>query len=63
MSDQDDDTSNERREHSTGGLDPAPVESTEEKSDPEAGTASADKRSPENKGANPDAGETGGNQT
>jgi hypothetical protein len=30
-----------------GGLDPAPVTPTEEKSEPESGTASADKRSEE----------------
>jgi hypothetical protein len=34
-------------EHRTGGLDPAPATPTEEKAEPEAGTGSADKRSPE----------------
>ncbi|MEJ7788228.1 MAG: hypothetical protein WKF96_25810 [Solirubrobacteraceae bacterium] len=32
-------------EHATGGLDHAPTTPTDEKSDPEAGTGSADKRS------------------
>jgi hypothetical protein len=35
------------KEHQTGGLDSAPVTPTEEKSEPESGTGSADKRSPE----------------
>jgi hypothetical protein len=34
-------------EHPKGGLSPAPATPTEEKEEPEAGTASADKRSPE----------------
>lgn len=40
-SDQQDDTA------AKGGLDPAPVTPTEEKEEPEAGTGSTDKRSPE----------------
>ena len=34
-------------EHPTGGLSPAPTTPTDEKEEPEAGTGSADKRSPE----------------
>jgi hypothetical protein len=34
-------------EHPTGGLSPAPTTPTEDKKDPQAGTQSADKRSPE----------------
>jgi hypothetical protein len=35
------------KEHRKGSLDPAPVTPTKEKSEPAAGTGSADKRSPE----------------
>jgi hypothetical protein len=35
------------KEHPKGGLDPAPTTPTEEKSEPESGTGSADKRSEE----------------
>jgi hypothetical protein len=35
------------KEHPTGGLSPAPTTPTDEKREPEAGTGSADKRSPE----------------
>ena len=37
----------EEREHHTGGLEHAPVTPNDEKTEPEAGTGSADKRSPE----------------
>lgn len=37
----------DRAEHATGGLDHAPTTPTDEKSEPEAGTGSADKRSEE----------------
>ena len=58
-------------EHAKGGLEPAPVTPTEEKSEPEAGTGGADKRSgeslaegdrdPAETGERPGA--AGGNQT
>jgi hypothetical protein len=35
------------KDHPTGGLSPAPSTPTDEKQEPEAGTGSADKRSPE----------------
>jgi hypothetical protein len=35
------------KEHPKGELDPIPVTPTEDKAEPEAGTGSADKRSPE----------------
>ena len=35
------------KDHHTGGLSPAPTTPTDEKQEPEAGTGSADKRSPE----------------
>ena len=38
---------NEEREHHTGGLEPAPATPNDEKTEPEGGTGSADKRSPE----------------
>ena len=49
------------KEHPTGGLDPAPATPTKEKSDPEAGTASAHKHSPENadEPTNPESGQAG----
>jgi hypothetical protein len=37
----------DEKEHAKGSLDPAPTTPTEEKSEPESGTASADKRSGE----------------
>jgi hypothetical protein len=35
------------KDHPTGGLSPAPTTPTDEKRNPEAGTGSADKRSPD----------------
>jgi hypothetical protein len=37
----------DEKEHAKGGLEPAPATPTHEKSEPEAGTGSADKRSQE----------------
>jgi hypothetical protein len=48
-------------EHAKGSLTPAPTTPTEEKAEPEAGTGSADKRSPESKAEQdaPPSGPTG----
>jgi hypothetical protein len=47
------------KEHPTGGLSPAPTTPTDEKREPEAGTGSADKRSPESPAERDDAPATG----
>lgn len=48
MSESQSDHTEDPKEHPKGGLDPAPTTPTEEKSDPEAGTGSAHKDSPDN---------------
>jgi len=64
---------NEEREHHTGGLEPAPATPNDAKTEPEGGTGSADKRSPESIAEQDEdedgsetedpAGSAGGNQT
>jgi hypothetical protein len=47
------------KEHEKGGLSPAPTTPTEDKEEPEAGTGSADKRSPESLAEQDQQGEPG----
>ena len=69
--DQNEEPGENAEDQPVGGLDPAPTTPTEDKSEPEAGTGSADKRSRESlaeqdepaSGASGETGSTGGDVT